>query len=49
MALNFLPFGGIYIAGGIATQNIELMQEMGIKKSEEGLIDMDKLLNTLIK
>ncbi|GBE74797.1 MAG: glucokinase [Microcystis sp.] len=26
MAVSFLPFGGLYIAGGIAAQNIELMQ-----------------------
>jgi glucokinase len=26
MAVSFLPFGGLYIAGGIASQNIELMQ-----------------------
>lgn len=27
MALNLLPFGGLYIAGGIAAQNLELMQQ----------------------
>jgi glucokinase len=26
MAVSFLPFGGLYIAGGIAAQNIELMR-----------------------
>ncbi len=26
MAVSFLPFGGLYIAGGIASQNIELMR-----------------------
>ncbi|HAC64788.1 MAG TPA: glucokinase [Cyanothece sp. UBA12306] len=26
MAVSFLPFGGLYIAGGIALKNIELMQ-----------------------
>ena len=26
MAVSFLPFGGLYIAGGIASQNLELMQ-----------------------
>jgi glucokinase len=26
MAVSFLPFGGLYIAGGIAAQNIELMK-----------------------
>jgi glucokinase len=27
IAVTFLPFGGIYIAGGIAAQNLELMQK----------------------
>lgn len=26
MAVNLLPFGGVYIAGGIATKNLELMK-----------------------
>ncbi|GAC1462850.1 MAG: hypothetical protein NVSMB70_09260 [Chamaesiphon sp.] len=28
-ALKLLPYGGLYIAGGIAAKNIELLQEGG--------------------
>ncbi len=32
MALTFLPFGGFYIAGGIAAKNIDLMKKGGFMK-----------------
>lgn len=33
MAISLLPFGGVYIAGGIAAQNIELMKKGGFIKA----------------
>ena len=32
MALSLLPFGGLYIAGGIAAKNVELMKKGGFMK-----------------
>lgn len=32
MAVTFLPFGGLYIAGGIAAKNIKLMQSGGFMR-----------------
>ncbi len=32
MALSLLPFGGLYIAGGIAAKNVDLMKKGGFMK-----------------
>jgi len=44
MAVSLLPFGGLYIAGGIAAQNIELMKSGGFMKAFKNKARVNSLL-----